>query len=320
LRSEEAPVFDPGMLSIAALAFFLAVGVVVFVSVDTVLERRRAHRRIRKMPEAEMGPKEARERQLAQPIHKRAILPGLSRLGRRLRQLAPAEQLERMDQILQHAGSPPRWDAERLLAAKAVTAAALFLITVLFGMLLGASLFRVSLMAAIFAFLGYLLPGTLLRSRAQERQAAIQRALPDALDLLSISVRAGLGFDAAVDRVAREVGGPLAEELRRMLREMQLGRSRQEALRHLGERNPVPELESFVLAMIQADIFGVAISRVLEAQSREMRIRRRQRAEEKAQKVPVKILFPVVFCIFPALFVVILGPAAIQLYRTFVAS
>jgi tight adherence protein C len=311
---------EPDLLSIGALGFFLAAAVVVFVSVDTVLERRRAHRRIRRMPAAEMGPKEAREQQLAQPIHKRALMPGLGRLGRRLRQLAPAEQLERLDHLHQQAGSPPRWDAERLLAAKAVLGAALFLATVLLGPLMGFNVFQVALAAAALAAMGYFVPGLILRSRAQERQMSIQRALPDALDLLSISVRAGLGFDAAVDRVAREVGGPLAEELRRMLREMQLGRSRQEALRHLGQRNPVPELESFVLAMIQADIFGVAISRVLEAQSREMRIRRRQRAEERAQKVTVKILFPVVFCIFPALFVVILGPAAIQLYQTFVAN
>ena len=166
-------------------------------------------------------------------------------------------------------------------------------------------------------FIGYYLPEWVLRSRSGKRQGAMRRALPDALDLLSITVEAGLGFDAAVSRVSKQAGGPLGEELYRVLQEMQIGKSRADALRDLGERTTIPELKSFVLAMIQADIFGISIAKVLHVQANEMRVKRRQRAEEKAQKVPVKIVFPLLTCIFPSLLVVLLGPAAISIYRAF---
>jgi tight adherence protein C len=148
----------------------------------------------------------------------------------------------------------------------------------------------------------------------------MQRALPDALDLLSITVEAGLGFDAAVARVARQSGGPLGEELHRVLQEMQIGKSRSDALRDLADRTSIPELKSFVLAMVQADIFGISIAKVLQVQAKEMRLKRRQRAEEQAQKVPVKIVFPLILCIFPSLFIVLLGPAVITIYENILQS
>jgi tight adherence protein C len=136
---------------------------------------------------------------------------------------------------------------------------------------------------------------------------------------MSITVEAGLGFDAAMERVAREMEGPLGEELIRVVQEMRLGKSRADALRDLGSRSSVDELKSFVLAMVQADIFGISIARVLHVQAAELRIKRRQRAEEQAQKLPVKIIFPLILCIFPALFIVLLGPAAIQIYESLLA-
>ena len=145
----------------------------------------------------------------------------------------------------------------------------------------------------------------------------MRRELPDALDLLTISVEAGLAFDAALSQVARNTDGPLAEEFFRVLQEMQIGLGRAEAMRALGERTDLPELRGFVSAMVQADSFGIPIASVLRVQASQMRIKRSQRAEELAQKVPVKILFPLIFCILPALFIVILGPAAITILHSF---
>jgi tight adherence protein C len=152
---------------------------------------------------------------------------------------------------------------------------------------------------------------------ARGRQLAISNALPDTLDQLTICVEAGLGFDSALAQVVRNVPGPLSEEIARMLREMQLGVSRAEALRHLAQRAKVEELDGFVLAMVQADIFGVSIANVLRAQSRELRSKRRQRAEELAQKIPVKLLFPMIFLVLPALFIIVLGPGALKIYHQF---
>ncbi len=145
----------------------------------------------------------------------------------------------------------------------------------------------------------------------------MRRELPDALDLLTISVEAGLAFDSALSQVARNTSGPLAEEFFRVLQEMQIGLGRADAMRALGDRTDLPELRGFITSMVQADSFGIPVAQVLRVQAREMRVKRSQRAEELAQKVPVKILFPLIFCILPSLFVVILGPAVIQIFTSF---
>ncbi len=160
-------------------------------------------------------------------------------------------------------------------------------------------------------------PDSVLNRRVEERQVTMQRKLPDILDLLTISVEAGLGFEQAVDRTVSSVPGPLSDEFARMLGELRAGSSRADAMRALDTRTNVPEIRSFVLAILQADAFGVSIGRVLRAQADEMRIKRRQLAQEKAQKAPVKMLIPMVFCIFPALFVVVIGPAMINISRSF---
>ena len=151
------------------------------------------------------------------------------------------------------------------------------------------------------ASIAFLTPDVLLRGREVRRQEEIQRLLPDSIDLLTISVEAGLSFDSALIQVVRNVPGELSVEIGRMLREIQLGESRVDAFRSLSERTRVEELDSFVLAMIQADIFGVSVSKVLRAQAAELRSKRRQRAERKAMQLPVKLLFPMIFCIMPAL-------------------
>jgi tight adherence protein C len=224
---------------------------------------------------------------------------------------------ERIARKLVLAGSPPGWDAEKVAATKIFGAVG--------GMVMGAVLAALAGLAgnlwiaaaAFLAAFGYLVPGAGLGQKAINRQEDIQRALPDTIDLLTISVEAGLGFDAALAHVAKNVSGPLSDEISRMLQEMQLGVSRGDAFRHLSDRTDLEELRAFTMSMVQADIFGVSIASVLRAQSRELRIRRRQRAEEKAIKVPVKLLFPLIFGILPAMFLAILGPGIIRIAQSF---
>lgn len=165
--------------------------------------------------------------------------------------------------------------------------------------------------------LGWFGPSLWIYQVGYDRTELVRRELPDAIDLLTISVEAGLAFDAALAQVARSSDGPLAKELFRVLQEMQLGTGRLDALRALADRTDVEELRIFVAAMVQADTFGIPIANVLRVQSKEMRVKRSQRAEEKAQQVPVKILFPLIFCILPALFIVVMGPAGIKIFEQF---
>jgi tight adherence protein C len=151
----------------------------------------------------------------------------------------------------------------------------------------------------------------------RRRQNKIRLALPDMLDMLTISVQAGLGFDMALTKLVRNTAGPLAEEFARMLSEVQAGVSRRDGLRHLGERSDVPELNNFIMAMVQAEVFGVSVSGILQTQAAELRKRRHQRAEELGQKAPVKMVFPIILCMLPATMLVILGPAIISVGKAF---
>jgi tight adherence protein C len=236
------------------------------------------------------------------------ILPGwLRSLALRLSPSGIAAKLQRR---LDLAGNPGRWTPDRILAAKGLGLIALAMLGALYGLHSPALLI---LCAAIGGAVGFFLPDILLYNAGLKRQAKIQVALPDALDMLTVCVEAGLGFDAALAQVARNTGGPLAAEFARALREMQIGKSRSQALRALADRTTVPEARAFVSALVQAGDLGIPIAQVLREQSKGMRVRRRQRAEGKAQQVPVKITFPLILCIFPALLVVVLGPGAINI-------
>ena len=171
---------------------------------------------------------------------------------------------------------------------------------------------------AVLTAVGFFGPDGILDSKVTARQKEIRKSLPDMLDLLTISVEAGLSLNAALGQVVQTVPGTLSMETARMLQEIQLGVSRSDAFRHLAERTDVDELNGFVLAMIQADIFGVSISNVLRAQSKDLRVKRRQRAQEQAQQTPVKMTFPLILCILPSLFVVIVGPGAIRILEQFI--
>jgi tight adherence protein C len=309
------------MMSLNAIGIFLFFGagaLALFALGDFALERRQVFKSLRSVRAIELGAGQIRQRELSLPFLQRVLVPAIRRAGRLGSKLTPASVVERLNRELAYAGNPAAWDAERVLAFKVLAAPIFAAGALMLGLILHLTLLQLVLVAALFGFAGYYLPEWMVRIRAAQRQDIIRRTLPDALDLLSITVEAGLGFDAAVDRVSRQAGGPLGEELHRVVQEIQIGKSRSEALRDLGERSSVPELKSFVLAMIQADVFGVSIAKVLHVQAKEMRIKRRQRAEERAQKIPVKIVFPLIFCIFPSLFVVLLGPAAIRIYENLI--
>jgi tight adherence protein C len=237
-----------------------------------------------------------------------AMLPGWLR-GLALR-LSPAGITTRLQRGLDLAGNPARWNPDRLLAVKGLGLVGFAALGVLYGAHRPALLV---VFAVAGAGIGFFLPDVLLYNAGTKRQARIQATLPDAMDMLTICVEAGLGFDAALAQVARNSDGPLAADLSRTLQEMQIGKSRTEALHSLSERTTVPELRVFVSSLVQATELGISVASVLREQAKEMRVRRRQRAEERAQKVPVKILFPLVTCLFPALFVVIIGPGVIMI-------
>lgn len=213
------------------------------------------------------------------------------------------------------AGRPPAWPLERLLLLKLVwlpTAAFLCLLV------LGSSPPPlIALMSVLVAVVVYFLPELLLNSTGQKRNQAIELELADTLDQMMISVEAGLGFDAAMAQASRKGKGPLAEELRRTFQDIQIGRSRRQAFEGLTVRTTVPDLRRFVRAIIQADLYGISIGDVLRTQANEMRLKRRQRAEEKAQKIPVKVLLPLMLFILPVLFIVVLGPAVINMVAAF---
>ncbi|MGM7777292.1 type II secretion system F family protein [Arthrobacter sp. KNU-44] len=229
--------------------------------------------------------------------------------------LTPVSYVQKLDRLLSLAGRPPSLPLGRVLAAKPL----LGLFGALFGFLISAnsSSGLLKLVGIFVVLLGYFIPDLMLYSKGQERQKALQLELANTMDQMLISVEAGLGFEGAMARAGENGKGPLAEELVRTLQDMQVGRSRRESYLALAERTNVPELRSFVQAVIQADTYGIAISRVLRVQAKVMRVKRRQRAEEKAMKLPVMVLFPLLFFIFPVLFIAILGPAVINAIATF---
>jgi tight adherence protein C len=251
---------------------------------------------------------------VAGPLPGRELSPPLDRLRKVAVRISPTSVVDRLHRRLDLAGNPGHWTAERVLAFKGLG----LLLGVTGGLLLGlGSPLRTLLVPAVAGLAGFFLPDVLIYNAGLKRQETIRRALPDALDLLTVCVEAGLGFDAAIDEVAKNTTGPLAGELTRLLKEMQLGQSRVDALRALAERTDVRELGAFVSALVQASQLGIPVAGVLREQAGEMRLRRQQRAEEQAQKVPVKILFPVIFFLMPALFVVIIGPGALSIMHAF---
>ena len=257
------------------------------------------------------------EIELSDPFSERVIKPMLRTIANAFARLTPRRNLESIQHNLDLAGNPYGWTPAEFTGLR--LAVAVFLTALAFGLtfVTRSPLQNRVLITALGALLGYVLPGIWLTLRIRTRKANILRALPDALDLLTISVEAGLGFDAAMTKVTEKWTNELSQAFTRVLIEIQMGTVRRLALRAMADRADVPELTSFVAAIIQADQLGVSLARVLHIQSEQMRIRRRQRAEELAHQAPIKMMIPLVFLIFPALFVVLLGPALPSLRSAF---
>jgi tight adherence protein C len=255
--------------------------------------------------------------ELERPFAERVLGPLGDQLVGTGRKLVRADTAQKLEFRLNVAGNPPGWDANRLIGLKVLGLACFGGIGFLYLAGTDWPFVRVMIVTALVAAFGYVMPNILLYNAGQKREKLMRNSLPDALDLLTVSVEAGLGFDSAVDRVARNTDGPLAAEFARLLQEMNIGVGRTDAMRAMAERTSLDDLKSFCLAMVQADSLGIPIGRVLRIQSGEMRTKRRQRAEEKAQQVPVRMMIPLVLFILPCLFLVIMGPAAIQMAETF---
>jgi len=305
-------------LIVGLAAIFCAV-VIVLATVGVLTgEREQVGRSLAAVRAFQAAPASMRA-ELDRPFRDRVLAPLMGRSGTLGRRLTPSGQVERIRKRLDAAGSPANWDVDRVLAFKALGALAGIIVTVaLSPILLGFGVLPLIGVGCVLVVLGFFSPGIVLYQKAYNRADQMRKDLPDALDLLTISVEAGLGFDAAMSQVARQTEGPLAEEFFRVLQEMQIGMGRTDAFKAMAERTEVDDVRTFVNALVQADAFGIPIANVLRIQAKEMRLKRSQRAEEQAQKVPVKILFPLIFCIMPTLFIVVIGPAGLQIYHALI--
>ncbi|MET0997262.1 MAG: type II secretion system F family protein [Marmoricola sp.] len=289
----------------------------VFASIGGINKERAGVGRSIAVLEALTAAPEEMKGELDSSFSDRVLFPLLARTQSMGRRLTPEDASERIREKLEKAGNPVGWTVERIMAGKVVGFAAALVIGLVVAAIMGLGFLPTMALVVGASLAGYMAPNLYLYQATFNRSDELARALPDAIDLLTISVESGLGFDAACAQVARNTDGPLSEEFARMLQEMQIGRGRSEALRSMGERSDLPELRSFISAMVQADAFGIPVGQVLRVQSSEIRIKRRQWAEEMAQKVPVKILVPLIFCILPCLFIAVLAPAGINIMDNF---
>jgi tight adherence protein C len=250
---------------------------------------------------------------LRRDVGERTLEPLVARLAGLARRYTPRGRITGLEQRLLLAGAPAGWTLERILAVKALFALAGGALTVL-RLLAAPSLGALVLGLGIGAF-GFFLPDILLRVKTDQRQQIIRRALADTVDQLTIAVQAGLSLDAAIARLATTSDGPLAAEFARVSQDVRAGMRRGDALVAMSDRVRLPELRQLVVALAQAEKLGVPVAQTMKVQAAELRLKRRQHAEEQAMKLPVKILFPMMFCIMPCLFIVIMGPAAISIYQ-----
>ncbi len=258
--------------------------------------------------------------ELSQPFYERVVVPILLKVGDISARYTPQNLIEETERKIELAGNPITIGAPAFLASRFV-AAAVFggLLSVVF-MLPGGSPIKMNpyLIVPAAILIGFFFPQLWLQGKIDNRQKEIQKAMPDALDLLTICVEAGLGFDAAMSKVSEKWENELAMAFSRAIREVQLGKIRREALKDMADRIDLAEMTSFIAAVIQSEQLGVSMARVLRIQSEQMRMKRRQRAEQEAQKAPIKMLLPMAFLTFPSIFIVLLTPAAIKMMNGFV--
>ena len=294
------------MLIVGMVAIATAIVLVVYLVGSAVTSRDESHAEVVVAPSVMPMPRSGIDP--SQPI------PSVyKRFGTLAARLTPANYGRSLQQKLDRAGNPRDWAPERVLGLKGIG----LIVGLVLGLIVGAKHGAgVLFFPIIGGAAGFFLPDVWIRNLGEHRQQDLVLGLPDAIDMMTVCVEAGLGFDAAVSRVALNLDGPIASEFARVLQEMQFGKSRIEALRSMADRTDVPEIRTFVSSMVQSSELGISVGTVLREQAREMRVRRRQRAEELAQKLPVKILFPLLTCMLPAMFVVVVGPAGLQIIHT----
>jgi tight adherence protein C len=257
------------------------------------------------------------EREMRRSFSERVLLPLIERSSHLLGKKSSEKSLSKIQAKLAQAGNPSGFGPAEFIGLRILIAISLMVGFFVLFTVAGMPAQTGMMLAAVLGIFGYLFPGIWLDRKIKSRKKEINRALPDAIDLLTISVESGLGFDPALMRVAEKWDNALTREFARVLAELRIGKSKREALREMAVRCDDDSLTTFVSSVIQADQLGVSISQVLRIQSEAMRVKRRQRAEEAAQKAPLKMLFPMIFLIFPALYVVILGPAVPRLVDSF---
>lgn len=311
----------PNLLLIAGVAgIFLAIGLALSVIGVATSEKRQIGKSLAALEAFSSTPKELVDKEFDRPFAERVLNPLAGRFTEIGRRLTGQDTATRIQHKLDVAGNPPGWNVDRILGLKAVGFVAAMLFSLVVVVILGLGVVPAVIVCVGISLIGFSAPNFYIYQKGYDRSEQMRKDLPDAIDLMTISVEAGLAFDAALSRVAHKTEGPLAAEFARVLQEMNIGMGRTAAMRALGERTHIPELKSFVTSMVQADAFGIPIGTVLRVQSNEMRVKRRQRAEEKAQKVPVKILFPLMFCILPTLFIAVIGPGVISMVDNFMGA
>jgi len=247
----------------------------------------------------------------------RVVKPALDGIGKFLMRLAPAEMVSNLEKKIIMAGRPYGLSAKNWFGIQAVATVALPLLVVFLMLQAKADIGKTILLAAAVCTMGVMIPNLILNGKIRDRQKSVLKTMPDVMDLLTVSVEAGLGFDAALSKVVDKMPGTLSEEFKVLLQEIKVGKSRKEAMYQMAERIGIPDFRSFINAVIQADQLGVSLGRVLRIQSDQIRNNRRQRIQEKAMKAPIKMLIPMVVFIFPVIFIVLLGPTVLTLMKMF---
>ncbi len=306
------PLIVTVLLVFAAIFCLTVAGIKIFIGDQLVLRDRLKQMEIKMTRQNKLGFNE----ELQEDFSVRILNPVRNRLANVIQKYTPVKQMSTIERKLDYAGRPFKWTAGEYLSAQYLTTVAVGVIAYVASWLSGSS-WANQLMAFMLGLIGgYLLFELYIADKISRRQKDIQKALPDTLDLLTVSIEAGLGFDAAMQRVVQKSAGPISEEFNTTLQEMRMGKTRRDALRDLSQRTGVLDLNRFIESLIQADQLGVSLGNVLRAQSDQMRILRRQRIQEQAMKAPVKMLFPMVIFIFPATFIIILAPSILQIIKT----
>lgn len=307
------------MLPLAIAAAFM-IFMAIFLIVMGIAAPRPADAVDARLVEYGGRPLTLEELELAQPFGQRVLVPMINASAKFFSRFTPQRTIESTRHNLELAGNPNNWSPAQFVGVRGLAALLLGTLTFALTMLSTVAPLQRILIVLVMILVGFMLPGIWLGQRIKRRKSEIVKTLPDAIDLLTISVEAGLPFDGAMQRVADKWDNEISRAFGRVLTEIRVGKSRRDALRDMADRTDVPDVISFVAALVQADQLGISIAKVLRIQSEQMRIKRRQRAEEKAHQAPVKMLIPMTFLIFPSIWIVILGPAIMILKKSPVFS